>query len=263
MLWQEKEIVWLVVLGTIVFLIVAVFLLTYVNIYNRRKFLHKREKEDLELELGRQLTKARVETQEETLDIVSKELHDNIGQLLNSTKLLLGIAQRDPSTCNDTMMVAQETLGKAISELRALSKSLNKDWMQQFDLIDNLLNETLRINQSGRFHLEFKYPPSIPLNHEKQLVLFRVIQEAIQNAIKHAHASNEKIIITENDALLTVSIQDDGVGFNKEDISKTGIGILNMENRIRLLEGSIQWLSDDNGTNVLIEIPLHPEKSIA
>lgn len=233
------------------------FIIVYVSLFQKRKNKHLLEIMKLRQNFQQQILKSQLETQEETLDVISKELHDNIGQLLNSTKLLLGIAQRDPDNRVDTMKVAEETLGKAIGELRALSKSLNKDWMQQFDLVENLQNEVNRINQSGVFHVDFTYPKSISLNHDKQIILFRVIQEAMQNSIKHAKASNEQIRIEELNSLLAITIEDNGIGFESNDTSKNGIGIINMKNRIRLLDGDIQWLISPTGTTVKIDLPLH------
>ena len=102
--------------------------------------------------------------------------------------MLLGITQRNLADIPETLTIAQETLGKAISELRSLSKSLDKEWLAQFDLIDNLATEINRINAGLILEIHFSHPGKLSLTVEKQIILFRIIQEALQNAIKHSEA---------------------------------------------------------------------------
>ena len=254
--YSDEEIRIGVILITILIFLLGIGIAVIIFTFSKRQQLYLKEKQLLQQQYQQQILTSQLETQEETLDIISKELHDNIGQLLNSTKLLLGIVQRDQANGVDTMKIAEETLGKAISELRALSKSLNKEWIQQFNLIDNLSNEIDRINICGRFQISFMHPSAIKLDHDKQIILFRVVQEALQNIIKHANASQGKIIIKEENKSLVIHIEDNGIGFKSEMNTKNGIGITNMQNRIQLLNGIINWNTSNNGTTVSIELPL-------
>lgn len=213
----------------------------------------------METHFGQALLQSQIETQEETLSVLGKELHDNIGQLLNSTKLLIGVSQRQISNPPDTLIIADETLAKAINELRSLSKSLNKEWLEQFNFIENLETEIHRLNTAGALYFEFIHIDRLPLKSDEQLILFRIVQEAMQNAVKHAQAQHIQIAIAETQALLTVTVTDDGKGFTKETAKPDGLGMLNMKHRTHLLGGVITWQqAPEGGTVVAIQLPVKP-----
>ena len=200
------------------------------------------------------LLQSQVEVQETTFAALSKELHDNVGQLLGSTKMLLGITQRKLGSSPDTLTAAEETLGKAISELRSLSKALDKDWLNQFDFIQNLEVESSRINQTEGLKIVFSHPDKILLKPDVQIILFRIVQEAIQNAIKHSQASQIDISLQIKNEKLQVTISDNGIGFDGE-IQADGLGIKNMKQRTHLLGGNINWNSRANGVTITIDLP--------
>ena len=255
------NIVIIVVFITCIFFIAAASLLIYVRLYNERKRKHLEEKKMMSGEFEKQLMQSQLETREETFHQLGEELHDNIGQLLNSTKLLIGVAQRSIPDPPDTLITANETLAKAIQELRSLSKSLNKEWLEQFNFLENLQAEISRINSAKTIHLRLTSPDSLPLQADQQIILFRIVQEVLQNAIKHADAQNIFINITKVFTALTITISDDGSGFN-ESGSANGVGLLNIRHRTNLLGGSVLWQSSkDKGTVVIIQLPVNPPES--
>ncbi len=258
---SADEIVLIVVLSTCSFFIAAAALLIYVRLYNERKKKHFEEKAIMASEFDKQLMQSQLETQEETLSMLSKELHDNIGQLLNSTKLLIGITERNISNPPETLVTAGETLGLAIQELRSLSKSLDKEWLAQFDFIENLEAEIGRINSARTLHIHFIKPGSFPLKPNEQIILFRIVQETIQNAIKHARAANVHITVTNKSGWLTLVVSDDGDGFD-ESSSIRGLGMRNISHRTHLLGGKVSWRSVlERGTTVTIDLPINPSES--
>src|SRR5205807_424457 len=106
-----------------------------------------------------------------------------------------------------------------IKELRLLSKSLNKEWLQQFNLIENLQSEAKRVNIAGSLEAEFASDcKSLPLEAENQIMLFRIVQEALQNSIKHANANLIKIKVHQFDNHLQLAIEDNGKGFEIDEV---------------------------------------------
>jgi signal transduction histidine kinase len=207
------------------------------------------------------LLQSQIEVQEATFSALGKELHDNVGQLLSSTKMLLGVTERSLTTPPDTLITAQETLARAINELRSLSRSLTKEWLEQFNLIENLQAEVARNNSANDLQIFLSTPQILSVSPDKQIILFRIIQEALQNAIKHASAKNIAITITEDNTAITTIIKDDGSGFDTNDDIK-GMGLMNMKQRTQLLDGSITWQSNaDEGTVINITLPVneHPQ----
>jgi signal transduction histidine kinase len=238
-------------------LLITLFIVMLVMAYLKRDLKHLKEKESMEEDFEKQLLQSQLETQEETLNQLGNELHDNIGQLLNSTKLLIGVAQRSIPHPPDTLVTADETLAKAIQELRSLSKSLNKEWLEQFNFIQNIEAEITRINSARSLHIYLSAPGALTMKPDKQIILFRIVQETLQNSIKHAGAKNIYIRIKEDTALLNITITDDGSGFEETGLLN-GVGILNIRHRTHLLGGTVQWQSALNkGTIVLIQIPVN------
>ncbi|MEO8173828.1 MAG: ATP-binding protein [Sediminibacterium sp.] len=244
-----------------ILLLITLFIVMLVMAYLKRDLKHLKEKETMEADFEKQLLKSQLETQEETLNQLSNEIHDNVGQLLNSTKLLIGISQRSLAESPDTLRMADETLGKAIQEIRSLSKVLNREWLQQFNFIENLENEINRINAAKSLEIQLFRPADLSLKAGEQIILFRIVQEILQNSIKHAQAKNIEIDIKEDNESLHINISDDGIGFDETTILKS-VGILNIKHRTHLLGGTVQWKpSAANGTCVNIQLPVNPPQT--
>ncbi len=252
---SAQDLIIIIIAGTASILFLAILLIVYIFFYQRRQNTFIEEKEVLQKKFDEVLKQSQIEVQENTMTHLGRELHDNIGQLLSSTKILLGITQKNLSNVPETMYAADESLSRAISEVRALSKSLSQEWLLQFNLIQNLKSEVGRINSTHDLYINLSCPTEIELSNEKQIILFRIIQEAIQNTIKHAQASNIHVIITTSKEALSLKIIDDGKGF-KTPIQNSGLGLTNMKQRTHLLGGTIKWKStEDKGCTIEIELP--------
>ncbi|MDQ2718564.1 MAG: sensor histidine kinase [Bacteroidota bacterium] len=251
---EKKDVIFAIIFTTIVLLLLVAFLFSFFIRYRFKNNAYLKEKEAMNKAFERILLQSQIEVQEATFLGLSHELHDNIGQLLSSTKMFLGITQRNLPNPPETLNIAEETLGKAINELRSLSKSLDKEWLEQFDFIQNLKAEAERVNQAGYLQILFTHPDKLFLKPDKQIILFRIVQEAIQNAIKHAQAKNIQIKLTNTKEIIRVDIIDDGIGFD-ETLPIVGLGMRNMKQRSKFLGGTATWNSKENGSSVTIELP--------
>lgn len=249
----------LVLAATAFVFLLLIFLINFILSYQRRNIAFNKEKELMQTQFEQTLLQSQIEVQEATSSFLAKELHDNVGQLLSSSKMLLWITQKNMNETPETLITAQETLATAINELRSLSKSLDKEWLSQFDLIENLTTEIKRINSGLILKIQFSHSGKLLLNVEEQTILFRIIQEALQNAIKHSQAKNINIEIETKDKSIIVNITDDGKGM--EHISSDGLGLRNMKHRTRLLGGNISWHSPGKGTSVIIQLPVKQKQN--
>ncbi len=245
--------IYIIVIASVFLLLVAVGIVSLLLVYQKRQLRYQFEKQQLQNQYSEELLKTRIETQEHTLNTVSREIHDNIGQLLNSSKLLIGVAQRAPQP--DTLQTAADTLALAIQELRSLSKSLNNEWLEQFSFTENLEAEVKRINASNKIRMTVEQVP-LTMPKDRQLVLYRIVQEAFQNALKHGEPSHIHITLRNLNGHLHIEITDDGKGFDLQDPSRQGFGITNIKLRTALLGGTVQWKAGHPGTVVLIQIPI-------
>ena len=251
----KEDIIFAIGFATIILLLLLCFLLFFFIKYRARRNAQIRENSEMEKRFEEALLTSQLEVQEATYSVLAKELHDNVGQLLSSGKMLLVIAQRQLKQPPETLSIVEETISKAIVELRSLSKSLDKEWLEQFDIIENLLAEIGRIESGGILKISFEGVETVPFNSEKQIILFRIMQEALQNIIRHAEAATIQIRMEITGEKLHIKIADDGKGFVGE--TNGGLGISNMKFRTRLLGGEIRWDTTEKGSEVSIVLPFN------
>jgi signal transduction histidine kinase len=142
--------------------------------------------------------------------------------------------------------------------VRALSKSLNKEWLGQFNLLENLRAEAERINTARTIEIQVRSTSEyLPLKPEPQVVLFRILQELLQNSIKHANASQVQVEIESGEDAIHVVVKDNGKGMDAVNSKGAGLGINNIRKRTRLLGGRVDWIPGLNkGLEVHINLPM-------
>lgn len=251
MFGENNEIVIMAIAGlTLILFLVTIFILSIVR-YRRRVEVEQEEKRLMTKRFEQELLQSRLETQEETFRHIAKELHDNVGQLLSTTKMLMGITELRLGHAPDTLNTANATLSKAIQELRLLSRSLDKEWLERFNFLENLQEEVARINSGEVIHASVDCPSAIHMKPEEQIILFRIVQEAVQNAVRHAEPSRLAIAIR-NDKELEVKVANNGKPLPPDF---HGMGTRNMRHRASLFGGSVHWQSAPAETVVTIRLP--------
>ena len=250
-----QEVLITIIVCAVLFILIAAVMIIFLFQYQLKKSQYAQQLLSLQQSFDKQILQSQIETQEETMRVIGEELHDNVAQILSSAKMFIAVSQRNTDNVPETLTFADDSINSAIAAIRSLSKSLSKDWLAQFDLIENLTAEAIRIKSVKSIKIIFTHPEILTLDRAKQLILFRIIQEALQNVLKHAKAKSINIDIVDSDNALFVSIKDDGKGFDFENKSK-GLGMLNIINRTNLLGGKANWVSNSPGTCTLIQIPL-------
>jgi len=254
-----KEVIIVLIAGTFIFLCFSGILIFIFLFYQKKKFQHRGQLAEIKNGAERELLKMRMETQEETYQQIGEELHDNVAQLLSSAYLLLGMTERAMPDPPDTLITAAQSLAKAIQEIRSLSRSLSKEWLAQFNLVDNLLAEAERINAGHSIRATIRSEEKfLPLAEETKVIVFRIVQEAMHNSVKHAESTEITVDISSGDDEIEILVADNGRGFFIDERRKqSGIGIMNMIRRTKLLDGNIAWLPGaKSGTKVIIRLPV-------
>lgn len=242
----------ILVIGFIVIGLGALLIMTLV--FTRKKQNESYLKEQrMTARFESQLLQSQVEIQEATFKHIGKELHDNVGQLLSTTKMLLGITEINLADVPDTLRTANATLGKAIQELRLVSRSLDKEWLEQFDFLANIREEIQRINAGGTVKAVLKCDVPIEMQPNEQIILYRIVQEAIQNALRHAEPDKLEIVITKSENILHVEVCNNGKPL---PASFSGMGTNNMKKRAQLFDGEVTWRAEQNQTVVRIDLPI-------
>jgi signal transduction histidine kinase len=239
-----------------IFVMVAVFVIIYFVYFKRRKEKMTEEHLKITEAFQTQLLQSRIEVQEQTFQQIGKELHDNVGQLLSTSRMLIGLTERELQNPPDTLLTANATLGQAINEIRSLAKSLDKEWLERFSFAENIQTMIERINAGRKVEVEYVQAVELPLRSDEQIILFRIVQEAIQNAIKHASPAHMRIAVEQEEKNYLITVSDDGKGFDAGTVTQS-MGLANMQHRTQLLLGTIQFNSVPGmGTTVSIRLPL-------
>ncbi len=254
---ELRQLFWV---GVGIFICLGLFIILFVLLFNARKNRLLREKLQMESAFEQVLLQTRVEIQEETLKNVSHEIHDNVGQVLSLAKLHLNSMHLVTTAHTpDKIEAAIELVSKAISDLRTLSRTINGNNIlgKGFDVSVAALVESLNHldNMSGIYLLEGK---PVKLDPKKELVLFRIVQEAINNAVKHSKAKHITAHLSYAGSICKLCVEDDGLGFDPASPALVNLssGLINMEERAKMIGASFKLTSIVNsGTSIIIQIP--------
>jgi len=255
-----KELIYIISLGSLMFLIAPFFLLLYVISYNNKKRTIMIEQERLRRDFQTELLKAGMEVREQTMQTIGADLHDNIGQLLSLTSLTLASVEvSHPVKAEQKIRMVKELVSKSIYELRQLGKIIQGDQLVQGGLPIAIRYELNRVEKSGMFKTTFVRKGHCDTNsHDKDLILFRLFQEALTNVIKHSHGSAIHVDLGHQDHQVTLQITDNGDGFdtNASYAHSEGMGLQNMERRAAVAGGKVKISSSrGHGTQLMITIP--------
>lgn len=218
------------------------------------------EKKRLEEELLNQqkaITQATISTQEKERTEISKELHDNVNQVLTTTKLYLDLAITNPELKDELILKSSKNLINVITEIRKLSQSLMIPSLEDLGLLDSIEDLVEGINATKKIHAVFVHEKidETALSENQKLTLFRITQEALNNIIRHANATRTTIELLNNKKRVQLIIKDNGKGFDSFS-TKKGAGLNNIRNRVYLLNGQLAINTHPGkGCALVVELP--------
>ena len=225
------------IIATLILLALVFFIILFLLEFQKNKRKHTLEKTILQSQHQQALLQTQLEIQEQTLKTISEEIHDNVGQVLSLAKLNLNTLQQgEDKKIQDT----KNLVSKAINDLRNLSRSIHGDRIAQLGLQQSIEDELNILQNSGQFTTTLKLSGSnYKLAPQKEMVLFRIVQEALNNAVKHSKAKNITVQLNYQPNLFCLTISDDGIGFTTTALpaAKSGIGLTSMQNRAALIGG--------------------------
>lgn len=195
---------------------------------------------EAQLHYKNELAQGVINAQELERKKLGEELHDNINQLLGVVKLYIEHAQTDPSLRDELLSKSSEYLMQVISEIRNMSKSLVPPSLKDLGLLDSLreLVNSVEATRKINIVLDSIYFKEEKLIDEMLLMIYRVIQEQLNNILKHAGATRVLIQLTMKENKVIVIVQDNGKGFDKSKV-KYGMGLKNIRNRLDVFNGSM------------------------
>jgi two-component system NarL family sensor kinase len=239
-------------------LVFAAFLIAYIIVNRQRQNHFELEKEKMDMVYRNGLLTATIQEQERVINRLSTELHDNMGQSLSFLKMSLSVLSRQLSDTADRSMIEhmQLMMERLINDVHYISHVLNSTYIKRQGLAELLQIELDRLAAGKEIITNLEIKGTITIgNSEKELLIYRIAQEAIHNIAKHAGATDVRIqLIMEDD--FSMRITDNGTGFDKGNMKQNGIGLQNMKDRTEMLSGKLNINSDkEKGTDVHLQVP--------
>ena len=235
------ELFYILIIATLMFFLLSFFIVYLAIFQNKRKSIFKQ-----------QLLQTQLEIQEQTLKNISEEIHDNVGQVLSLAKLnLFTFENSNEPKLQDT----KNLVSKAINDLRNLSRSMHGDVIAELGLQQSIANELSIIQNTRQFITKLNFSGiAYKLDQQKEMVLFRIVQEALNNCIKYSKAQHITVQMNYETGCFLLTVADDGIGFGTQ--SNSGIGLKSMQNRATLI-GAVFEINSSNekGTSIIITLP--------
>lgn len=251
----KREVVIFIVLVNLVILLLVSGIVLFVAMYRKRKLLYEKEKEELETAHQVAILNAKMESQYQAMQFIGREIHDNIGQKLTLASLYTKqVESKFYDLSKERLLEIGKIIDESLAELRQLSKSLTNPDTLQASFDELLAEEVKRVNAAGICFVSFStdgnngfLPPA-----EKH-IFFRILQEFIQNSLKHAECRRIDLAISLVGKEVHIHATDDGKGFNNHR-AFAGIGLQNMERRAMQVNAELSLNSiPGKGTSLFIK----------
>ncbi len=263
---NPTNVTYVVYFGTFGMLLLAVGLIVFIVIHQRKVIYFQLRMKKMQEEQQQMMLQASIESQEEERQRIAADLHDDAGPLLATVRLYLNenLIHQDQATQLQSIYNAKQIIDDTIQLIRNMSHSLIPPTLKNFGLESAVNDMFQKINGSGsisasaRFH---DYKRRLKLEYE--LSIFRVLQELVNNTIKHSHSSFIHLTQNKTDQYIYIRIHHDGEGLTQTEYEKLrdtpqGMGLKNIFSRVKILNSKILFEKDPSNTyyKVTIEIPI-------
>lgn len=261
---KQQKLFNVILIGGIVALLLVAFL-SYRN-YNNRKKLQQQRITELETEKQLLATQSLLQGQEAERSRIAKDLHDGLGGLLSGVKLQLGAMKGNLILSEENGLAfnrALDKLDESISEMRRVAHNMMPETLLHFGLPKALQDYTEGLMQQQAFTIECTFKGlEQRMSQSTEVMIYRMVQELINNAVKHSGASNILVqIIRHSNRQLNITVEDNGKGFIPEQIKQNAAGLRSVKSRVEYLNGKMDLQSEPGkGTSVYIECDLKEDE---
>jgi two-component system NarL family sensor kinase len=247
---QEKlsEVTLILIGSTVIILMLTGLIVISLFIDQKRKYRYRQERLDMKNNFNQELLRAHLEIQSQAFETISRELHDNVGTLISIAMVhIKSINGFSKATEEQKAIEADSLLNEAMTALRDISRSINPENINRLGWQKSFIAELERIGKTNLFSIQLSEegePFTIELR--KQVILFRILQETLNNIVKHSSGNRIDVQITFSNPELNVTIKDNGKGLDPDipAITPAGSGITNMKARAAMLPASFDIKSE-------------------
>ncbi|MBL0911437.1 MAG: hypothetical protein IBJ09_03610 [Bacteroidia bacterium] len=261
---ENKELLIAMIAGSIVFLILAGFIIYFMFLYRQKQLLHANEQKRLEAQYQEAVMESRMEIQTQILQHVSSEIHDNLGQIASLINIHLHtFPPPENPQAEAKLQESRELLRRLTRDMRQLSQSLNTEHLSEKGFFRALEEESERIARTGIVSVHLNLPAPVPqLDKNIEVFLFRISQEILNNMLKHAQATEIHIDLELQPEHLAISFRDNGIGFNpdlalQEGAARRRSGLRNLQKRCEWIHAGLEIESaPGEGSRFILKLPL-------
>lgn len=258
--------------GTVGMLALTIGLIVFIIFHQRKVIRYQMQLQRLEQEQQKMLLNASIRLQEEERQRIAADLHDDAGPLLATARLYLNenLVNQDKTTQLQSIYNAKQIIDDTIQLIRNISHSLMPPTLKNFGLESAVNDLFQKISGSGSMNASCRFHDYRDRLHpDQELIIFRVIQELVNNILKHSNASFIHVTQNLGGTKLYIRMHHDGKGITQSDFEKLnksnqGLGLKNIQSRLKLLHGRIYFEKDMSQTyyKVTIEIPRVEEEVV-
>ena len=204
-----------------------------------------------------------IESQEQERTRIGRELHDDINQRLAMLAIGLEQLQNNPLQVRSRLQELREETMAISSAVQALSHELHSSKLEYLGVVSGMESWCREFSERQKMQIDFRSDVSGPLPFEIGLALFRVLQEALHNAVKHSGVKQVEVQVAEQSNEVHLLVRDSGSGFDMEAVKRgSGLGLLSMQERVRLVNGEISFESKPmGGTTIRVHVPFKSEQA--
>ena len=263
---QNKEIYFIIFMGTLLAFLLIGFVLAMIFFYQRKQQKQKQELIRLKEEYEQEVLRSQLEIQDSTMKTIAQELHDNIGQGLSVIKLWMAMAPIPAGhEAFEGIQNSKELLHKVIRDMADLTKSLHTDRIAEVGLSEAIHFDLASIRRMGLLEIDFDLQgDEFHFPDQKSIFIFRMYQEMMNNILKHSQATHVRVSLHySGNNIFVMRIEDDGIGFDLEQknnsvTGSSGLGLKSMRNRAKMIGAGLVIESEPaKGTQIQVTVPLN------
>lgn len=263
---DSEQLKWAIFIATLAMLMMAFFVIAFVVFYQKRKFDQEKKLHEIEKIHQRLLLDTALNSEETERRRIAQDLHDDIGTMLSLTKLSLNQLSKlvaDSGIKEDQIMrKSQSLVEETIQHVRRITRDLVPTTLERFGMaaaIEEFINK-LDNNKDLRLSFQSNTEESPRQSQKVELTIYRIMQELVNNSIKHSQCSRIEIILHVNREIIALQVIDNGIGFDPELIKENnlaGLGLLGIESRLAIVDGTIEYEKfPAGGTKAYAQIPV-------
>ncbi len=252
----EREVISFIILLNLILFTFIIGMIYFISQFRKRKILHDKEVGHILSEHEKAKLEIEIHAQKDTMQEIGKEIHDSVGQKLTLASIYLKKQSNSAIFKDLNLQEVDSLIDESLTELRQLSRTLVSQQNHHAKLKHILMLETRRVSIMDGINIRFNSNKEVELSEDIKHNIHRVIQEFLQNCVKHAECTDVTIGLDYGKYQLEVNCTDNGKGFNADHLDSKGVGLENIKKRITTINGQFTLYSEKGkGTNLNFVVP--------